>query len=130
MTCDSGVEFNNKQVQALLRERSVEYLPVNSGDDKQYHGAGQKLGVVDRVIRTLRGLLNRVWDARKTSVWIDPILTDVVFNYITRVHSTLKASPIEVFAGVATPAQQEQVPQPREDFIKAGTAVRLQKPKG
>ncbi len=129
VTCDSGLEFSNRLVQGLLKKRKIEYFPVNSTEDKKFRGAGQKLGVVDRFIRTFRGLLNRVWDARKSSVWIDPILSDVLFNYNTRVHSTIKATPSDVFDGLAEPAQRKFVPQPRDDSIKPGTIVRLQKAK-
>ena len=55
----------------------------------------KKLGIVDRAVRTLRGMINKYMVAYNTSEYID-VLNDIVQNYNNTYHSGIKKEPINV----------------------------------
>jgi hypothetical protein len=126
MTTDAGPEFTNKAVQRLLDSRGIE-LYVAPPEDKARQRGGQVTGVVDRVIRTIRRLLNHVWNAQGTREWVT-ILPSITLNYNNRRHSTLGAPPNEIWDGTKTPKARRVVVE--GDVLAPGTRVRHVKTRG
>ena len=117
---DQGTEFFNKKMTALMKKYDV----------KHFHTFSEvKCSIAERVIRTLRMRLTRLWDARGTFKYIDA-LPEIVKLYNATKHSTLKMSPDEA----RLPANKDQVlinlygtlmPKPATVPLKPGTTVRL-----
>ncbi|KAJ1525585.1 hypothetical protein HK096_000453, partial [Nowakowskiella sp. JEL0078] len=75
----------------LLQEKGIKHWRVDKGDHN-------KLGVVDRVIRTWKGLLQKYWTAfpQKNGIWL-PVMEDLVQNYNNSRHRSISMSPNEKF---------------------------------
>jgi hypothetical protein len=83
---DKGMEFFNRQVSALLRQKGVHHFASNSD---------QKAAVVERFNRTLK---TRIWvyfTANKTQRYVD-ILQDIVYSYNHTVHRAIHMRPVDV----------------------------------
>ena len=85
---DNGVEFLNKDVQDLLQSFGIDHQTSELED----HSV---LGIVDRVSRTIREMLQKHFEVQKTSNWVDnlPVL---IAAYNNRTHSTLGKAPAQV----------------------------------
>lgn len=119
ITSDRGPEFVNREMQDYLTSIGVKQYLVDPDDSKR-PGGGQPIGIVDRVIRTTRNMLYRVWESEGTREWVS-ILPEIESNYNSRVHSTIKATPMSVWMGNAEPAQQ---PDPPQALFNIGERVR------
>ena len=128
MTTDAGPEFTNKTVERLLDSRGIE-LYVAPPEDKARQRGGQVTGVVDRVIRTIRRLLNHVWNAQSTREWVSILPSITLSNYNNRRHSTLGAPPNEIWDGTKTP-KARRVTVEGDVLAPAGTRVRHVKTRG
>ena len=85
---DNGSEFISNEFKQMLHKNNVEIQYVDVNDHK-------KLGIVDRAVRTLRGMINKYMVAYNTSKYID-VLNDIVQNYNNTYHSGIKKEPINV----------------------------------
>jgi hypothetical protein len=88
LNCDNGKEFINKDFKELMKKYNVEVRYVEVGD---HH----KLGIIDRMVRTLRELINKYMFINNTNKYINA-LPELVQTYNNSFHSTLKMSPSEV----------------------------------
>ena len=82
--CDVGSEFISHAFKALVKERGidVQYIPVQEKN---------KLGILNRFVRTLREKLNKYMAIHNTTKYID-ILPTIVHNYNNTYHSGIKKS--------------------------------------
>ena len=85
ITSDNGKEYTNKELRELLKQHNVEHRFV----DVNQH---ESLGLVDRLCRTIRGLINKFSTSYKTTRYID-VLDRLIENYNDTFHSTIKCSP-------------------------------------
>ena len=99
LTSDAGKEFTNTQVRQLLRSYKITQY-VNQAGDKT------TTGVVERFNRTLREIMGRNYTRLKKLRWVDD-LPKLVQNYNRSIHSTLGATPEDVWFGRKTPKPQE-----------------------
>ena len=120
LTSDAGNEFTNARVRQLLRKFNI--IPyVNQAGDKT------TTGVVERFNRTLRDLMGRNFTRLQKLHWIED-LPKLVQNYNRSMHSTLGATPEDVWLGREAPKPREVQ---REHFpFHDGDCVRLLLPRG
>lgn len=93
-------------------------------------GDHASLGVIDRFCRTLRNYITKYQTARQTQRYID-VLPDLIQNYNTTIHSTLKLSPEQAIhmGGISKyiptqVAKASAIPYNRESY-QIGDKVRL-----
>jgi hypothetical protein len=82
---DKGTEFYNKTFQEVLDRHGVKMFSTNS--DK-------KAQIVERFNRTLKLRMGKLFDAQSSFRYVDK-LQDLIKNYNTTVHSTIKMKPSE-----------------------------------
>ena len=83
---DPGTEFKNKPMQDMFKKYNV----------KWYQSYSQKKCVfVERVQRTIRSRLGKVWSMNENKRWID-VLADLTNGYNNSLHSSIKMKPIDV----------------------------------
>ena len=83
---DQGTEFFNRDVKRMLE----------AFGPKLYHTyTDKKAAIVERVQRTLRGRLGRLFTKRTNFKWIDKI-DDIVTAYNNSYHRTIKMKPADV----------------------------------
>ena len=114
LTSDSGSEYKSVMGQ-YMRDNNIKHFTVAVNDHRS-------LGVVDRVIRTIRAKLREVWNDNNNFDWVSHI-DDIVKKYNNSIHRTLNEKPINVFRGVKTGEHQIE----RDPLIKKfpnGTIVR------
>lgn len=120
LTSDAGTEFTNARVRRLLDSFGIKAY-VNQAGDKT------TTGVVERFNRTLRDIMGRNFTRLQKLHWLDD-LPKLVQNYNRSLHSTLGATPEDVWSGRKTPKprviQREQFP------FQEGDCVRLLLPRG
>lgn len=85
INCDLGSEFISNEFKKLMKDHNINIRYVQVNDHK-------KLGVIDRFIRTLRGLINKYQSAYKTTRYID-VLDKLVENYNNTFNSGIKGIP-------------------------------------
>lgn len=118
---DKGSEFFNSTVQKFLKSENVKLFATESD---------QKASVVERFNRTLKNILFRYMDAKKTDRYID-ILQDVVDNYNNTKHSTIGVTPVEAlepentFKVYANYYKKEFKRKKSSNNLKMGDIVRL-----
>lgn len=93
--CDNGSEFISKKFKDLCKRHKIkiDYVDVNN---HLIPHVGNRLGIVDRFIQTLRDRIKWFRDARNTNTYINA-LDDLVFNINTTYNSGLKQIPNEVY---------------------------------
>ena len=86
--CDNGSEFISKEFKHLIKQFNVQitYAEVND-----HH----KLGIIDRLSRTLREKINKYMLMHNTSRYID-ILPDIMHSYNNSYDSSIKMKPNQV----------------------------------
>lgn len=83
---DEGKEFFNSQFKALMQKYKINH----------YHTYSIiKAAIVERVIRTLKEKLHKLFNLNGSYKWIT-FLDDVTKNYNNTVHKTIKRKPINV----------------------------------
>ena len=85
ITTDQGKEYTNLKMKHLLQENNIKHVLI---DVKQH----SSLGLVDRVCRSIRNLINKYCTSHKTTRYIDA-LPKLVDNYNNTYHSTIKCTP-------------------------------------
>lgn len=88
LNADNGSEFTSAEFKKLLKDRGIDIQYAQVGDHF-------KLGLIDRVIRTLREKINKYMEMHNTTNYID-ILSKIVQNYNLAYHSGIKKAPSEV----------------------------------
>lgn len=85
LTTDEGTEFKNRQVKALCDDWGIVQHFARPSDHR-------KMGIIDRLIRTLRGRFNRLFVLTGRHKWFES-LPDVVVAYNTTHHTTIGTTP-------------------------------------
>ena len=83
---DSGTEFTNKLLQKYFKENDINHYKVDNE---------QKASFAERVIRTMKKRIRRLYSYKQTTRYIDQ-LQDFVKSYNNTYHSTIKMKPNEV----------------------------------
>lgn len=86
---DKGTEFLNVKVKSLLQQRGIKLFTTSSE---------RKASVVERLNRTLKGLMFKYLTKNNTRKYIDT-LQQMVEKYNNSYHSSIKMKPIEVTEG-------------------------------
>ena len=86
---DNGSEFINREYKQVLAQHGVTPIYVDNGEHHNH-----KLAIVDRFIRTLRGMINRYQTMMNTTRYIS-VLPLIVQNYNNTYHSGIKCKPSE-----------------------------------
>ena len=87
VTTDVGKEYISSEFNNLLKRHGIEHRYI----DVDQHCS---LGLVDRMCRTIRGLVNKWLTSRQTTRYID-VLDQLIENYNNTYHSTIKCTPNE-----------------------------------
>lgn len=83
---DRGSEFLNSQVKSLLKSKNIKLFSTNSE---------RKASVVERVNRTLKGIMFKYFTKQNTKKYID-ILSSLVWKYNNSYHRSIKMKPVDV----------------------------------
>lgn len=124
---DEGKEFYNQNVKRVLQDYGIELFSIYSPT---------KAAHVERLNRTIKGILEKIFTATNSKTWID-VIDDVMQLYNNRKHRSLGMAPNEV-----PMREQEAFDNQYADFkpglekkkqkktLPMGTRVRLSKRKG
>jgi transposase InsO family protein len=82
---DSGGEFKNKKLINYLKSMDISYFNTFNPQTK--------CSIVERLIRTLRLWLQRIFTHTRSYNYIDGALSDVTYSYNNKIHRTLKMTP-------------------------------------
>ena len=88
MNCDNGSEWISTPFKKLCKDNIIQINYIDVGDHN-------KLGIVDRFVRTLRGMINKYMTMHNTTKYIN-VIDDLVENYNTSYHSGIKMIPDDV----------------------------------
>ena len=83
---DRGKEFYKKQVQDLLNENNIKLYSTNNSEIKS--------AVVERFNRTFKNMMYKKFTENDNTIFYN-ILDELVNNYNSKYHSTIKMTPIE-----------------------------------
>jgi len=92
INCDNGSEFVNQKMKEILKNRKIEMI---LNEPNQYN----KLAIVNRLMRTIRSLMNNFMNKKKTNRYID-VLDELVDNYNNSYHKTLRMTPTQAVNNV------------------------------
>ena len=87
-------EFNTKKIKELLEARNINYHFDIAKND--HITKGDKLGIIDRFVRTFRAMLTKYIYSNDNANWINKI-DKIAKNYNNTFHSSIKDSPNNVF---------------------------------
>ena len=79
-------------VQSLCQKNLKKLMSNNNINIKYVQVSDHKLGIIDRFIRTLIGMINKYQSAYKTTRYIN-ILDELVENYNNSYHSGIQGIP-------------------------------------
>jgi len=126
LNTDLESAFLSKEFQSLLKEKEIEHWQFDP--DKKRNNA-----IVERFNRTIREVMAKYFYARDTKMYLD-VLDELLKNYNNSVHSTLGATPEQVWNGKEKPlgdgtSKTKRVePEPESNMlqdIKVGDWVRV-----
>jgi len=121
---DKGTEFLNSAVKSLLRERKIKLITTESD---------RKASVVERLNRTLKGIMFKYFTYKDTRKYID-VLQDLVAKYNRSFHRSIKRPPKEVNKQKETlvwmtlyekPLKQLRHISNKKEEFKVGDTVRI-----
>lgn len=114
---DKGTEFYNKNFKKMLEAYGI--LMYSTHSDK-------KASIVERVQRTLRNRLGKIWTRNKNKRWVD-VLPKITSSYNNSIHRSIKMRPINVkpkhTKDILTRLYPIETTKKRK--IKAGDLVRI-----
>ena len=87
---DNGTEFQ-AEFANLLKSRNVKHNHSRSHTP-------QAQGQIERFNKTLKSMIYNYFTMYNTQIWV-PVLKDIILNYNTRIHNTIKEKPQDVFDG-------------------------------
>ena len=117
LQADQGSEFFNKDVAKMLE----------AFGPKLYHTySDKKASIVERVQRTLRSRLGRLYTQRDNNIWIDKI-DDIVTSYNNSYHRSIKMKPANVTDGHIDKIRKLLNPPKKFELVKfkVGDKVRI-----
>ena len=111
ISSDNGKEFTAKTVQNLFEKDEIIHILAQPGDHA-------KMGVVERVNRTLRDKISYYMITKDTYTFVD-VLPQLTQNYNNTFHSSINAKPIDVFDGKVWPSMKEYQKKNRASNVEA-----------
>ena len=122
---DNGTEFKNATLQEIENELMINHYYADPDDHR-------KLGMIDRVIRTIRTLIEKYMASYDTHRFIDQ-LPHLVDNYNTSSHTAIGMSPKEAVEHLTEVVELQQAKKKGgkggPEFV-VGDQVRVLKKKG
>ena len=118
MIFDQGLEYVNVIVQNLLKERGIHSYHIHTKT---------KASSAERVIKTIKGVIWKIFTNKKTNRWIDK-LDDLVQNYNNTYHRIIQMKPNEVTWENRTIVFKKMYPQKSVKVfcrLKKGDRVRI-----
>ena len=118
LQADQGSEFFNKQVAKMLQA---------FGPKLYYSYSEQKASIVERVQRTLRARMGRLFTHRGNNIWIDKI-DEIVAAYNNSYHRSIKMKPADVTQQDVAKIRQLLFPpeiKVKSASFKVGDVVRI-----
>lgn len=116
---DSESAFRSEQFQTLLADSGIKHNLSNVGDKSS-------VGIVERMNRTIRMLIEKYRTAHQSNIWSD-VLDKLIYNYNHSFHRTIKCTPTEALTNGNYKYglwQQNQVAKAQQaPFIKQGIQV-------
>ena len=114
---DQGTEFYNQKFKKMLEAYNI--LMYSTHSDK-------KASIVERVQRTLRNRLGKIWSKNKNKRWID-VLAKITSSYNNSMHRSIKMRPINVKPKHTKEilARLYPIETAKKRKIKAGDLVRI-----
>jgi len=91
IVCDHGSEFTSKAIKSFLSKHDIRLLTVNKTENDNSHATA----IVERVIRTIREMIDKYLDVYKTNKYID-ILPNLISNYNSSPHRSLGKAPTDM----------------------------------
>ena len=88
LICDNGSEFISKELKHLIKQFNVQISYAEVNDQ-------HKMGLIDRLSRTIREKINKYMLMHNTSRYID-VLPDIIHSYNNSFHTSIKMKPNEV----------------------------------
>ena len=88
LTTDKGSEFISASWKKLMKDHKIFHFLADEGDHN-------KMGMIERFNRTIKGLISKYQSMYKSKKWIDA-LGDLVKNYNNTVHSSTGYAPSKV----------------------------------
>lgn len=86
LQCDQGGEFINRPVKQFLKDAYIELIPSSNKTE---------MGVVERFNRTLKAYLNKWFQYKNTTRWVD-VLPRFIDNYNRQVHASTGFPPDDI----------------------------------
>ena len=126
LQCDEGKEYYNKDVKQVLADYGIELFSIYSPT---------KAALVERLNRTIKGMLEKIFTATNSKNWID-VIDDVMHIYNNRKHRSIGMAPNEVHAREKEAFDnmyadfQPGMEAKKKALMPIGTRVRLSKRKG
>lgn len=116
---DKGTEFYNSTVRKLFKKHNIHHYSTQSGN---------KCAILERLHRTLRARLYRIFTYRNSYKWRD-VLQNLVDSYNNTVHSAHGFKPIEVSSKneKAVYKRLYGINSPTKFRFKVGDIVRISK---
>lgn len=127
---DKGKEFYNSQMRALLQEFTINHYSTESH---------LKASIVERVIRTLKTWLWKLFGKQGNYKWIDIFDREIVNKYNRKRHRSIGMTPLEVkgkrketqaLKTLYKDAKTQAMKKKRLPKYKVGDFVRISKMKG
>lgn len=110
---DIGSEFKG-EFSTYLKDKGISQVMIDSKEQHQ--------GIVERWIRTLKEKIRDSWVDNDNFNWVD-VLPGIVEDYNNKIHSRMKAKPIDVLQGKDTP--KFNYPTNEDKELNVGDMVRV-----
>lgn len=120
LVTDDGTEFYNRPVHGLLNKYGIEHYSIRGE---------HKAAVAERMIRTMKGRLERYFWENKTKRYVD-ILQQVIDNYNRTPHRSIGMAPVSVNRLNRDQVFMKMYPKHKIDFkprLDVGDKVRIAK---
>jgi hypothetical protein len=126
LSTDKGSEFINKEVKDYLENRDIKHRTWQEGKKDSFDH--NHLGKVERSNGTIKNIIFKLLESKKTKKWIDK-LQDAVDMYNSQQHSSIKMAPIDVSPRdeemIILKAQQKTRKILQNDNFEIGDEVRI-----
>ena len=114
----SDLEFNNKEFNKVCKEKGIKQ---NFSDRSS---KGYKTQIAEAFIRTLKMMIGRYTKIKNTTKYVDA-LTDILENYNTSIHSSIKTDP--KYAIEHNMTYKKEVVDVKKNALSIGLRVRIKK---
>lgn len=123
ITTDRGAEFISLVWRGAMSRQHIKHYLAETRDHT-------RMGIVERLNRTLRTLFTKYLVGNDTHKWIDA-LPEIIKGYNNRLHTGIRAVPQEVVLSEVVPAARKDSTRVKKAFdkFKVGVRVRVRRAK-